>query len=467
MSLVALSAMPVGSNELAVDPATHRTELTEAVPAEPEGTFALAADPSQRVYLPVEKRGARYVITPKEPTGDVYQKDGIWVTRLYGSQLGSAFLEDPVQGVVSFIPDRLAWLRAILKPWVGILAATILIIATNAGLIGVSRLAYSLGQHRQIPPLLGRVHPKRLTPHVAIIAFGAVAALLILPGSPAFLADLYAFGAMISFTIAHVSVVALRYREPDVERPFRTPLNVRFRGGSLPLLSVIGGVGTFTVWCVVVATHAEGRLIGFVWMAVGLSLYVGYRKLKGYSLTRTVKRIVVPATMRADIDYDQLLVPIVGSRITDEMMVLACQLAAEKKSAIAALYVIEVPVNLPLDARLTRERERAEVALGAAAVIADQFKVEFAPVIVSARSAGRAIVEEAERRRSEVIVLGSVHKRRVAERLFGTTAEYVLRHAPCEVLVSLVPRDYPMPGSGDGEPPGGCLPARDPQTPSS
>jgi APA family basic amino acid/polyamine antiporter len=302
---------------------------------------------------------------------------------------------------------------------------------------------------------------------VAIIAFGAVAALLILPGSPAFLADLYAFGAMISFTIAHVSVVALRYREPDVERPFRTPLNVRFRGGSLPLLSVIGGVGTFTVWCVVVATHAEGRLIGFVWMAVGLSLYVGYRKLKGYSLTRTVKRIVVPATMRADIDYDQLLVPIVGSRITDEMMVLACQLAAEKKSAIAALYVIEVPVNLPLDARLTRERERAEVALGAAAVIADQFKVEFAPVIVSARSAGRAIVEEAERRRSEVIVLGSVHKRRVAERLFGTTAEYVLRHAPCEVLVSLVPRDYPMPGSGDGEPPGGCLPARDPQTPSS
>ncbi len=467
MSLVALSAMPVGSNELPVDPATHMTEVVEAVPAEPEGTFALAADPSQAVYLPVERRGGRYFIASREPTGEVYQRDGAWMTRLYGTQLGSAFLEDPVQGVVAFIPDRLAWLRAILKPWVGILAATILVIATNAGLIGVSRLAYSLGQHRQIPPALGRVHPKRLTPYVSIVVFGAVAALLILPGSPAFLADLYAFGAMISFTIAHVSVVALRYREPGVTRPFQTPLNVWFRGGRLPLLSVIGGAGTFTVWCVVVATHAEGRVIGFAWMAVGLALYVGYRKLNGYSLTRTVKRVSVPDTMKADIDYDQLLVPLVGTRITDEMMVLACQLAAEKKSSIVALYVIEVPINVPLDARLPKERERAEVVLGAAGVIADQFKVAYTPVIVSARSAGRAIVEEARRRRPEVIVMGSVHKRRVAERLFGNTSEYVLRNAPCEVLVSLVPRDYPMPGSGDvGQPAGGAPPSPGPHAPS-
>ena len=139
-------------------------------------------------------------------------------------------------------------------------------------------------------------------------------------------------------------------------RPFRTPLNIRFRGGSLPVLSVIGGLGTFTVWCVVVATHAEGRLIGFTWMGIGITLYVIYRKAKGYSLTRTVEKVVVPETMQADIDYDQILVPIVGTRITDEMMVLACQLATEKKSSIDGLYVIEVPLNLPLDARLVNER---------------------------------------------------------------------------------------------------------------
>jgi len=451
MSLVALSAMPVKSNLLAVDPATHLTVPVKVVPSEPEGTYALAGDPSQAVYLPVEARGNGYVIPPQDPTGKVFRQGGLWVTRLYGSQLGSAYLEDPVQGVVTFIPDDLAWLRAILKPWVGILAATILLIATNAGLIGVSRLAYSLGQHRQVPPCLGRVHPKRMTPYVSIIVFGTVACLLILPGSTAFLADLYAFGAMISFTVAHVSVIALRYSEPDVPRPFRTPLNIRFRGGSLPILSVLGGLGTFTVWCVVVATHAEGRLIGFAWMGIGITLYVIYRKANGYSLTRTIEQVVVPESMQTDVDYDQILVPIVGTRISDEMMVLACQLATEKKSAIDGLYVIEVPLNLPLDARLVNERQKADRVLRAAAAIASQFKVKFTPHIVTARQAGRAIVEEAMGRRSEVIILGTTRKRRIAGAVFGHTTDYVFDNAPCEVLVNLVPREYPTGGSSSDQ----------------
>jgi APA family basic amino acid/polyamine antiporter len=449
MSLVALSAMPVGSNVLRVDPATHRTVAVEVEPGEPEGTFVLASDPSQPAYLPVVRRSGRYVIPSLEPTGEVYQEDGEWVTKLYGSRLGSNFVEDPVQGIVKFLPDKLAWLRGILAPWVGILAATILVIATNAGLIGVSRLAYSLGLHRQVPPILGRVHPRRLTPYVAIIVFGIVACLLILPGSTSFLADLYAFGAMISFTTAHVSVVALRIREPDTPRPFRSPLTVRVRGHALPLLSVLGGAGTFTVWCVVVATHAEGRVIGFIWMAAGIAMYVVYRKLNGYSLTRTVARVVVPPSMQEDVDYDRILVPVVGTRIADEMMVLACQLATEKKSAIDALYVIEVPINLPLDAALPEQRARAERVLAAAGLIAQQFKVHSDPIIVTARHAGRAIVQEAAERRSEVIILGTVKKRRIADRAFGSTVDYVIDHAPCEVLLNLVPPDYRTDGASD------------------
>ena len=148
---------------------------------------------------------------------------------------------------------------------------------------------------------------------------------------------------------------------------------------SVPVLAVIGGLGTFTVWCVVVATHPFGRTIGFIWMGVGLLMYVGYRKLKGYSLTKTVEKVVVPVSMQADVDYDQILVPITGTRISDEMMVLACQLATEKNSAIAGLYVIEVPLNLPLDARLVNERAKADKVLQAGALIASQFKVSSRP----------------------------------------------------------------------------------------
>ena len=185
---------------------------------------------------------------------------------------------------------------------------------------------------------------------------------------------------------------------------------------------------------VVVLTHADGRVVGFSWMGLGIRHVRVYRKRKGYSLTKTVKAVPLPESVQADIDYDQLLVPIVGSRITDEMMVLACQLATEKQSAVDALYVIEVPFNLPLDARLPQERDNAKALLEQAAVIADQFGVTMTPIVVTARAAGRAIVDEAKERRSEVIIVGATRKRRFTGARPGRTIDYVLQHAPCEVL---------------------------------
>jgi basic amino acid/polyamine antiporter, APA family len=456
MSLVGLTAMPVKADVVPYDPATKMTVPVKVVLPDPKnqpnGPWVFADNRAQQIHVAVTRTStgsSTGTIDAQKPVAKPYLVNGHWRVNLYGSQISNVYLDDPLQGIVQNIPNELSWLRAILKPWIGILAATILIIGTNAGIIGVSRLAYSMGQHRQIPPALGRVHPKRLTPYVSIMLFGAVACALIAPGSTKLLAELYAFGAMISFTMAHISVIALRYKEPALERPFRTPFSIPFRGGSLPLTAVVGAVGTFTVWCIVVATHPDGRIIGFSWMGVGLVTYVVYRRRKGYSLTRTVERVVLPEAVASDIDYDQILVPIVGSRITDEMVVLACQLATEKKSSIDALYVIEVPMNLPLDARLANERARAQGVLSAATAIAGQFGVLMRPHVITARGAGRAIVDIAEERKSEVIIIGSVRKRRVGEFVFGRTVNYVLQHAPCEVIVNLVPSGYPTTGSAE------------------
>jgi APA family basic amino acid/polyamine antiporter len=454
MSLTAITAMPVKANLVPIDPRnTSMTLPVSVVQADAKNIpnlYRYASDPKQIVYLPVKSPGdARTVIPAQKREGAIVYVNGRPYTKLWGSQVASVYLDDPLQGIVHAIPNELGWLRGILKPWIGILAATILLIGANAGIIGVSRLAYSMGQHRQIPPVLGRVHSKRLTPYVSIIVFGAVACALIAPGKTTLLADLYAFGAMISFTTAHVSVIALRIKEPNLARPWRTPLNFRWRGKLLPLTAMVGGLGTFAVWCVVVATHPWGRIVGLSWMAVGMVTYVFYRRAKGYSLTKTVERVVLPESVAADIDYDQILVPIVGSRITDEMVVLACQLATEKGSSIDALYVIEVPMNLPLDARLVKERTRAQGVLTAATAIANQFGVLMRPHVITARGAGRAIVDVADERKSEVIIIGSVRKRRVGDRVFGNTVNYVLQHAPCEVIVNLVPQGYPTAGSAE------------------
>ena len=442
MPLAALSSMTVGYNEVAIDPATGKTVPVPVVPGEPEGTYRLKSDPGQIVYVPLETLAdGTTVIKPQEPTGEVVVVDGQKVTKLYGTQLGSNYVEDPVLGMVRFLPDSVAWLRWILGPWVGILAATILFIATNAGIIGVSRLAFSLGQHRQLPRVLGRVHPTRLTPYVAIAVFGAIAVVLILPGQITFLAELYAFGSMISFTAAHVSVIRLRYREPDLERPFRAPLNVRIAGTAVPMTAVLGAMGTFAVWCVIMFYKPLSGIVGLAWVALGLVVYVIYRKAHGYSLTKTVKSPTLPATLQDDVVYDQLLVPVRDSRVSEEMMVLACQLATERNASIDALYVIEVPLNLPIDASLPEERERARQVLEQAAQAADQFNIKLTPVVVTARSAGRAIVEEAIARRSEVIVLGSQGKRRIADKVFGRTIDYVLDHLPCEAIINVIPRE--------------------------
>lgn len=452
ISMVGLSAMTVHYNVLPVDP---QTKMTLPLPVQPApgkmaetGPWVFKSDPKRDVYVRVDTADVTNLkIDPTRATGAVYQQNGQWVTKLWGTQLATVYEADPLQGIVQNLPGGLDWMKVILSPWIAILAATILLIGTNAGIIGASRLAYSMAQHKQLPPILSRVHRKRFTPYVSIALFGTIAALLVAPGSIAALADLYAFGAMISFTVAHVCVVTLRFKMPDAERPWRTPINIPFRGSSIPVLAVVGGLGTATVWVVVVLTHAAGRTVGLSWMAVGIVVYILYRRAKGYSLTKTVKTEPLPESVREDIDYNQILVPIVGSRITDEMMVLACQLATEKKSSIDGLYVIEVPLNLPLDALLTAERDKAGRVLATAARVADSFKVKFTPDVVTARQAGKAIVEEAIARRSEVIILGTMRKRRIGNLVFGRTADFVLDHAPCEVLLNLVPKGYPTEGS--------------------
>ncbi len=368
--------------------------------------------------------------------GEVVPEEGyhrVWVT-----DLSEKWLEDPIMGIVKDQDRGIAshWptVAKIMAGWVGILAATILLIATNAGILGISRLSYSMGQHKQLPPVFNKVHRRFHTPYTAIIFYGVVASLLILPGRVDLLADLYSFGAMISFTIAHISVVALRIKEPYLGRPFKAPFNIQFGEISIPVTAIIGGIGTFTVWVIVVITHEWGRYVGFSWMVLGLMMYYIYRRSQKLSLTETVKIEVAPLQF-PDVEYNNILVPVVGSGISREVMVMACELAAEEKSSIEALVVIEVPMNLPLDFLLPEEQARAESLLQEAKELAEEYGVPLFPKIVAGRVAGRTIVDETITSKSQIVMIGTERKRRTGERFFGSTVEYVLRKAPCKVLV--------------------------------
>lgn len=212
----------------------------------------------------------------------VYQNaDGTWVT-----DLTQKYLQDPIMGIAYAMPLAI---QPIIGFWVAILAVTILVIATNAGILGASRLAYFMGLRQQLPPAISQVSPEARVPRNAILIFSFIAILLISVGRVTVLADLYAFGAMLAYTAAHVSIIALRIKEPNLPRPFKIPLNIRIRQREIPLASIIGGLATGTTWFIVMYTHEIGRLVGFAWIAVGLTMYILYRRSRHLPIVGTAK----------------------------------------------------------------------------------------------------------------------------------------------------------------------------------
>ena len=195
------------------------------------------------------------------------------------TELGGRFEAAPVLGMVSTLDPQ--WLRDAFRYSVGALAGAILLTAMNGQMLGVARLSYSLATNRQIPSAVGRLHPKLGTPYVAITLAGVLAFALALPHDVNFLAGIFAFGAMITFAIAHVSVIALRFREAERPSAFRVPFSVRVRGGSIPLPAALGALFSAGAWVSVVVLHEGARVVGGLWMVFGLALYVIYRAQPG------------------------------------------------------------------------------------------------------------------------------------------------------------------------------------------
>ncbi|MEW6583500.1 MAG: universal stress protein [Actinomycetota bacterium] len=353
----------------------------------------------------------------------------------YETALGTTYAADPIQGIVESLPIHGLALDA-LRVYVGVLAATILLIATNAGVIGVSRLTYSMGSYRHLPPIIRRVHPRFRTPYLAILVFCGVAALVMIPGETDFLANMYAYGAMLSFTIAHAAIFVLRLRQPGIPRPFRGRPNIVVRGRDVPLFAVLGGAGTGFAWFAVLVLNTNEWLIGTAWMALGFVIYLLYRRRIRVAVDETAVLAREGPALDVDVAYTNILVPVVANEMSEEMMVTAGKLAADQGVTIEAITVIEIPMNLPLDAKLPRAERTAEELLSHARALAEEYGARVETRVVHGRQAGRAIVEEAARANAQVIMMGVAQKRRIGERIFGRTVDYVLRNAPCRVIVA-------------------------------
>jgi basic amino acid/polyamine antiporter, APA family len=365
----------------------------------------------------------------------VHLREGEYVTTLGLPPEEGGYQNDPVLGLVQNLGLE-GRLLDVLEIYVGVLAATILLIATNAGIIGASRITYSMSSYRQLPGVFRRLQAQFRTPWLALLVFAGIAPIIVmLPGDTTFIGTLYSFGATLSFTVAHAALVRLRAMDLRADVAFRARPNLRFRGVDWPVFAIVGGLATGISWLVIVVQNAATRWAGLAWIVVGLVFYLVYRRRFVREPLRATARapaLVIGPSLTAE--YATILVPVVRSPEVEEGLIAAARLAADRRSTIVVLHVLEVPLARPLDADLGAVEDRADQLLDDAQALVEQYGVRAVTRLVRSRSAGPAIVEEAMARNAELIVLGK-QRRRAAVGELSRTARHVLKESPIRVLV--------------------------------
>ena len=376
----------------------------------------------------------------------------------YSSGLSTTWVNAPLLGLVDAIGQHTSHLVEVaLRVGVGLTAAAILLLAIATGFSGCARLTESLGRHTQLPSVFARQSRRTLVPPAGIIGVGAVSASFLVVAAffqqeeALTLASLYSFGILLAFMLTQASIVWLRIVEPDMPRPFKMRGNVWIGGRLIPITSIVGGLLSFVAWVVALGTHPGARVVGPLWMIGGLLVYAVVRVRSGLPLVDRVEEAEAPPADIVELSHGAIVVPLERlDPIGEEMMATACRLAVEAEATVVGVSAIVIPVREPLDAPRPDRESEVEAVQQMATSLAEEYDVLYVGVVERTRSPGRLVVDAAVRHKAALIVVGSPEKRRLArsaqEQFFGSTVDFILRKAPCRVIVTHFP-----PGAELGE----------------
>ncbi len=364
----------------------------------------------------------------------------------YASDLGTVWLHAPLVGLAAAFGGELpAPVVDALRIFVGVTGTLILVAVVTTSFSAAGRLAYSMGRYDMLPRAFGRLSRRTLISPVSIVSIAALSVGVLLiargAGEPVrFLASLYSFGILIAFTAAQVAVVRLRFTEPGLERPYRVPGNVRIKGTEVPVAALVGAPLTLAIWLIAIATHDAARIAGPVWIAFGIVVYTSSRIVAHERVLGRVTLAEGDLVPEIEGAYQRILVPTKIGIIGEEVLGTALRLAEEQRCSVLALHVIRVPLDLPIDAELIDAEEQAEASLAEAQLLAAEQGIPIEVRIVRSRAIGETVVAEAVEHDVDLIVMGSSPRWRRQSRFFSPTVEFVLRKAPCEVLVIAYPQ---------------------------
>lgn len=347
--------------------------------------------------------------------------------------LTQKYLEDPIAGIVENLPFE----TGVFGAWVGLLAAVLLFVAANAGLMGASRLAFNLGEFFQLPKFFYTLHPRFKSPYIALIFFGVLASLIVIlcDGRLDFMADLYNFGAMIAFFSAHMSLLKMRYKEPNMDRPFRIPFNIPFRGKKYPITAIIGAIATLTVLIGIIFTKPDGRNLGLIWILSGILMYTFLRRKYALDITGSVKLEKVQIGNYQEMNFKKILV-LCSVDPNAEATQVGVLVAQAMGASMDLIYVIEVPFTFSLQSKLAFREARANASLDFAQAIAVEKGFKPNTFLVRARSYEDAIVEKIEEGKYDLLIIAVPKNLDYSESVAKViNPSIVMKQTKCQVWV--------------------------------
>jgi APA family basic amino acid/polyamine antiporter len=364
----------------------------------------------------------------------------------YTTDLGTTWVRAPLAGIAVALEGHVPGVLAdAFRIAIGLSGVLVLVAAVTTSISGAGRLAFSMARYDMLPHAFGALSRRSLIPAASIVSATSLSCALLLLGWAAgrevrFLASLYSFGILIAFTAAQIAVVRLRFSEPELERPFRVPGNVRLRGVPVPVAALVGAPATAAILVVALVTHAAPRYVGPAWLVLGVALFITVRQGRTVTVLGRATPAVADLVPSPEGVFERILVPLKLGPIGEEMLGTALRLAGENGGRVVALHVVRVPLDKPLDAELIDQEETAEASIAEAKLLAAEHGIEVEGKLVRARGIGPAIVDAAEEIGADVIVLGSAPRWRRQSRFFSPTVDYVLRKARCEVMVIAYPQ---------------------------
>jgi len=296
--------------------------------------------------------------------------------------------------------------------------------ALNASVLASSRVGFSMGRERMLPPALGIIHPQRRTPHVAVLATGLIA-VAIAVGLPL---EVVGSGAslmfLLSFVLTNAAMILIRVREPDLPRGYRAPL--------FPLLPILGIVSNLGLAIYQFAFQPTAWYVGLAWVALGTIVYLAYTVQAGEKGAPLPVKILHEERLVPK-DF-QVLIPLANQEQARMMGILGAAIAKEHDGEVLALHVVRVPVQLSMaDGRMFL-REGKPI-LEEAIRQAREVDVPVHTMIRLDRHIDRAIIETARGRRVKLMLLGWPGYTDSSHHAFGSVIDVMAVDPPCDLAV--------------------------------